>query len=183
MIERNNAKVLTHEEIKESENKPVYYMPHHDVEKDSESTPLRIVMDASASFMGSSINDYWAKGPNVLSNLLVILCRFRQYKTAIVADIKKMYNTIRLSEEDQHVHRFLWRWMKTDAEVDQFSLLTVGFGDKPSGVIAALALEEQLKCTRKNAPQAQRSFYAMYLWMIFSNQWKRMKWQRKLSWR
>jgi hypothetical protein len=152
MIRRNDARMLTPEELKEAETKPVYYMPHHDVEKVSDSTPIRVVMDASATYMGSSINDYWAKGPNMLSNLLVILCRFRQYKIALVADIKKMYNSIRLSKEDQNVHRFLWRWMKMDADVSQFIHLTVPFGDKPGGAIAGLALKRTAEKYREECP-------------------------------
>ena len=112
MIDRNVARKITEEELCKY-CVGVHYIPHHEVLKPGLlSTPTRIVLNSSASYMGHHLNDYWAKGPNVLSDLLAILLRFRQYQVALVADIKKMYNTIRLSVEDQHTHIFLWRWMK-----------------------------------------------------------------------
>lgn len=140
MIDRGAARALTNEEL-EIEHDYVYYLPHHEVFKPSSSTPVRIVFDASAQFMGGCINDYWAKGPNIIGNLLSVILRFRQFKVALVADIKKMYNSVRLSKKDQHTHRFLWRWMKTDKGTVQFILLTVTFGDRPGGTIASLALK------------------------------------------
>jgi hypothetical protein len=51
--------------------------------------------------MGRTLYDFWAKGPNIVNNLLTVLCRFRQEKVALVGDISKMYNAIRISELDQ----------------------------------------------------------------------------------
>ena len=89
MLDRNVARRLTEMEIQEYDG-AVHYIPHHEVLKmDSMSTPMRIVFNASASYMGHCLNEYWSKGPNVLSDILSILLRFRQYKIALVADIKK----------------------------------------------------------------------------------------------
>ena len=71
---------------------PVHYIHHHEVLKpDSVSTPLRIVFNSSASFMGHALNDYWAKGPDVINDLFGILVRFREHAVAITADISKRY--------------------------------------------------------------------------------------------
>jgi hypothetical protein len=41
---------------------PVQYIAHHEVLKpEPNSTPVRIVFNSSASFMGHVLNDYWAK--------------------------------------------------------------------------------------------------------------------------
>lgn len=57
-------------EIKEY-TRPVHYIPHHGVHKaSSASTPLRIVFNPSSSFMGQKINNYWAKGPDMLNSLI-----------------------------------------------------------------------------------------------------------------
>lgn len=58
--------------------------------------------------MGHRLNDYWAKGPIMLSNLLGILFRFREDQVGIVGDVSKMYHSIKMSKFDQHVHRFKW---------------------------------------------------------------------------
>ena len=71
-----------------------------------------------------------------------ILIRFRQHAVAIVADIKKMYNSVRISELNQHTHTFLWRDLETDRDPDHYVLTTVTFGDRPSGNIAMMALRK-----------------------------------------
>ena len=94
MVKRNVARRLGNEELARYEG-PVHYLPHHEVLKpSSKTTPLRIVFNSSASFMGHVINDYWAKGPNVLNDLLTVLLRFRHEQTAVAGDISKMYNAI-----------------------------------------------------------------------------------------
>ena len=140
MEKRGVARKLSSEEI-ETYCGPVHYVNHHEVIKqNSSSTPLRIVFNSSASYMGHALNEYWAKGPDFINNLYGILLRFREYPVAITADISKMYNSIHLSTRDQHVHRYLWRDMQRHREPDHYILTAVPFGDRPSGAIALTAL-------------------------------------------
>ena len=75
MIERQVARKLTQTEV-DNYKGPIHYISHHDVLKpDSKSTPVRIVFNSSASYMGQVLNEYWAKGPDLLNNLLGILVR------------------------------------------------------------------------------------------------------------
>ena len=68
----------------------IHYIPHHEVLKsNSTSTPVSIVINSSASYMGHVLNDYWPKGTNLLNDMMGVMLRFRQYKVAIVGDIKK----------------------------------------------------------------------------------------------
>ncbi|CAB4016087.1 RNA-directed DNA polymerase from transposon BS, partial [Paramuricea clavata] len=97
MVQRGVARKLTQVEI-ENYDGPVYYLSHHEVLKpESTSTPCRIVFNSSAKFQGHSLNNYWAKGPDLMNNLLGILVRFREGPVAFVGDIRKMYHAIKIS--------------------------------------------------------------------------------------
>ena len=87
MIDRNVCRKL---DLTERENHigPVFFIPHHEVLKpDSKSTPFRIVFNTSANFHGYILNEYYAKGPQMINNLLGILLRFREERFAMVGDI------------------------------------------------------------------------------------------------
>ena len=154
MVERNVASKLSREDVMRYEG-PVHYIPHHEVLKpESKTTPLRIVFNSSASFMRHVLNDYWAKGPNILNDLLSVLLRFRQDSVAVAGDISKMYNAVRMAEPDQHVHRFLWRDLNANREADHYVLKTVTFGDRPSGAIATMALRKTAQMFENSNPDA-----------------------------
>ena len=154
MVQRGIARKLSQHELADFEG-PVHYLNHHEVIKpESLSTPLRIVFNSSASFMGHVLNDYWAKGPDFINNLFGILLRFREEQIGLVADISKMFNAIQLAEMDQHVHRFLWRHMDTKKEPGHFVLTAVAFGDRPSGTIAMVALQEIAEMNRRTYASA-----------------------------
>ena len=155
MVNRGVAKKLSVQEINEYDG-PVHYVTHHDVLKpNSSSTPLRIVFNSSAFYMGHSLNDYWAKGPNVLTNLLGILIRFRQGQIALTGDISKMYHSVKLGPLDQHTHRFLWRNMNVSKPPDHYIMTSVTFGDKPSGVIAMMALKKTVEMHESKFPEVK----------------------------
>ncbi len=132
----------------------VHYLPHHEVLKpDSKCTPVRIVFNSSASYFGHILNDYYAKGPDMLGDLFGILLRFCQKPVAIVGDISKMYNSFLISEVDEMTHRFLWRDMNPNKELDHYCLQTVTFGDRPSGVIAITALHKTAEMFKDEHPE------------------------------
>ena len=89
---------------------PVFYMPHRPVVRESRvSTKVRPVFDASAAGPnGMSLNDCMETGPCLIPNLVEILIRFRRWPVALSADIQKAFLQIRVRQEDQDVHRFLW---------------------------------------------------------------------------
>ena len=83
MVSRGVARKLTNEEMRSYEG-PVHYLSHHEVLRpESKSTPIRIVFNSSVSYMGHVLNDYYAKGPDVLNDLFGILLRFREKPVAI----------------------------------------------------------------------------------------------------
>ena len=155
MIERGVARKLTTEEI--DTPSVVQYIPHHEILKaSSKSTPVRIVFNFSAKFMGQSLNDLWAKGPCMMNDLYSILLRFRQHLIGIAGDIKKMYNTIKLSEEDQQVQRFLWRDLNLNAEPDHYCLTTVSYGGRPAAAFAGLALTKTTEMSKEEFPKVNK---------------------------
>ena len=73
----------------------------------------------------------------------------------MAAHIKKMNHAVKISEQDQHTHRFLWRDMDTTRNPDTYVVTHVSFGDRPSGNIAAMALQKTAELKKKNKyPQA-----------------------------
>nr|XP_027213054.1 uncharacterized protein LOC113806132 [Penaeus vannamei] len=155
MVKRGVARKMSDEEIILYKG-PVFYLPHHEVlRSDSKSTPMRIVFDSSAPYMGFALNDFLAKGPDCLNNILGILLRFRQGLIGLIGDIKKMYNSVKIGHFDQNCHRFLWREMNTERSPSRYALTTVTFGDKPGGAIAMVALRKTAEMC-KNYPEATK---------------------------
>ena len=154
MLERGVTRKLDELEIK-SYDGPVHYLSHHEVLKpDSDSTPCRIVFNSSANFRGHVLNDYWAKGPDLLNNLVGILTRFRERNIAICGDIAKMYHTVKIGMLDQNTHRFLWRNMEANREPDVYVITSVSFGDRPAGSIATVALRKTAQLFSSVYPRA-----------------------------
>ena len=85
MLERGVARKLTRREVDHWEG-PLHYLSHHDIIRpDSVSTPIQIVF-----FVCHVLNNYWAKGSNVLNSLFGLLLRFRENPSAFVGDISKI---------------------------------------------------------------------------------------------
>ena len=157
MENRGVAKKLSAEDMRMYQG-PVYYISHHEVIKpDSMSTPCRIVFNSSARYLNQTLNDYWAKGPDMLNNLLAVLLRFRENKVAVAGDISKMYHTIAMSEQDQHTHRFLWRKMNEQCKPDVYTMTAVSFGDKPAAAIAAVSLRKTAEMGEEQFPEASNT--------------------------
>ncbi|XP_067215691.1 uncharacterized protein [Linepithema humile] len=77
-----------------------YYIPHHCVIKEENSTTkLRVVFDASCkTSSGISLNDALMIGPVLQQDLISIILRFRTFKYALIADIEKMYRQVLVDE-------------------------------------------------------------------------------------
>ena len=80
--------------------------------------------------------------------------RFRENKIAFIGDISKMCHRICIPEADQHVHRFLWRHLKTDREPDVYVKTVVTFRDKPAPAMAQIALRKTADEAREDFPEA-----------------------------
>ena len=87
-----------------------HYLPHRDVKRDSETTNLRVVYDASSkpSKAENSLNDCLLKGPSLTPKLFDVIIRWRIHLVAFICDIQKAFLQINVAEKDRDVLRFLW---------------------------------------------------------------------------
>ena len=86
--------------------KKTSYLTHRFVINPKKPDRLRRVHDASAKFMGQSLNGKIFTGPNLLSSLFRILLRLCEGRIAMAADVKEMYHMLRLPERDKPSMRF-----------------------------------------------------------------------------
>ena len=118
MIKRKVARKVPEDELN-SFTGTVNYLPHlAALNPRSSSTPVRICFDASrAQGGGPSLNQILAKGPDrFLNNLAGVIVNFRNGRCATKGDVKKMYNSVRLTEQDAYVQCFLCgTWTKARA--------------------------------------------------------------------
>ena len=131
-----------------------YFLPWFPViDRTRESTKMRMVFDAAAKDReGKSLNSEIENTPNRLNDLLLILLRFRSYKTAVTADISEMFLRIKMEEQDKKYHRFflgkgVWQWK------------SVIFGEKSSPdisqkVVGTCAEEQQLPHAKRVIEEA-----------------------------
>ena len=93
------------------------------------------MFDCSSRFNGKSLNDRLLVGPDLTSNLLAVLLRFRESPIAVVADIKAMFSQV------FDAFRFLW-YPNDDLSQDpvDYRMQTHVFGAKSSPYCAAYAL-------------------------------------------
>ena len=148
---------LSEDQQKRLQENPIqYHIPWRAVWKgNSLSTPCRIVFDASqATPSGFSLNDILAKGRNNMNKLIEIVIRWMTHKIAFHTDVQKMYNSVKLREEDWTLQRYLWQ-----AELDPLKvpvekvIKTLIYGVKPSGNQAERGLRETARLSKSEYPQ------------------------------
>lgn len=123
-------------------SKIIVYLPHHEVIKETSSTKLRVVFDASAkNNKGVSLNDALLTGPVLQDNLIDIILRFRFYKVALTADLQKMYRQILVHSDDRDLQRILWRF-SLDGPVEEYRLNTVTYGQSCASYLAVRCLRQ-----------------------------------------
>ncbi|XP_064088707.1 uncharacterized protein LOC135203047 [Macrobrachium nipponense] len=86
-----------------------HYLPHLAVLKDSETTPIRIVFNASSKAKGElSLNDCLLTGPSLTTKLFDGLLSFRANPVAVISDISKAFLRIGISPDCRDYCIFLW---------------------------------------------------------------------------
>ena len=134
-----------------------YVIPWRVVWKpDSQTTPIRIVLDASAAPRGdSSLNSILAKGSNNMNSLIEILIRWTSRKFAYHTDIKKCYNSVRLHPSHWRYHMYLWSEdLKPETPPKLKVLKTFIYGVKPSGNVAESGIRKTADIAKEKFPKA-----------------------------
>ncbi|KAK0150375.1 hypothetical protein N1851_008532 [Merluccius polli] len=141
MIEKGHAEVVPSDEL-ETQRGKVWYIPHHGVHHPKKGS-LRVVFDCSASFQGTSLNSRLIQGPNLTSNLVGVLLRFRQEPIALMADVEGMFHQVRVMEEHVDFFRFLW-WPNGDTgqPLKEHRMVVHLFGATSSPSCASFALRQ-----------------------------------------
>lgn len=119
-----------------------YLLTHHGVHKESTSSPLRVVFNASEqSDTKNSLNKSLLTGPKLQANIENIITNFRTSPIALTCDIKQMYRAIRLSPADCQYQHILWRKEPSDPLLE-YELQRLTFGVSSSPFIAQRTLKQ-----------------------------------------
>lgn len=134
-----------------------YFLPHHAVMKEqSLTTKLRVVFDGSfPSSSGLSVNDLQMVGPNIQSDLLSILLRFRQHTFVVSADIVKMYRQVLVNPSQRNLQQILWRFNNSH-ELESYQLNTITYGTSAASFLATRCLLQLSKDFANDYPEASR---------------------------
>ncbi|XP_064485992.1 uncharacterized protein LOC135398516 [Ornithodoros turicata] len=161
LLERYDKAIRTYLEDGHAERVPppvdqanarnMYYMPHRPVLRESSSTTkLRVVFDALSHAEGKrSLNDFLQKGPNMVPDLVQLLLKFRLYRIAITADVRKAFLQIGIKQEDRDFLRFLWfanspALNNEELKLEEWRMTRVPFGTTGSPFLLAATLSHHL---------------------------------------
>lgn len=122
---------------------PHYVLPHHCVLRDSSSTTrLRVVFDGSCkTTSGVSLNDILCVGPKLHNDIPSVVINFRRYRYVFTSDIKQMFRSIDLDENDKRFQLILWRDRPEDP-LKIYCLNTVTYGLAPSPFLANRVIQQ-----------------------------------------
>ena len=112
---------------------------------------VRRVANASSVFQGQSLNSNLLKGPDLLSNLIGVILRFRENKLALSADIEQMFMQVKVAPEDRKFLRFLWN---NDCRIETYEYTSHIFGATDSPCIASYALQKTARDNEEQFPDA-----------------------------
>ena len=144
LVENGFARKITKQELDSwtEAGNSIFYIAHQMVEvPENKSTPVRVVFNSSQRFEGRSLNGCLSLGPDTMNNLQGILLRFRENYVAAAGDIRKMFYCVRVSEEDQFMQLWVWRFADSE-EVETFAMTRLVMGNRPSTNISNVALKE-----------------------------------------
>ncbi|XP_026746091.1 uncharacterized protein LOC113507434 [Trichoplusia ni] len=133
--------------------KPLCYLPHHGVIRESSTTTkLRVVFNASSkTSTGSSLNDLMECGPKLQRDIQKLLLRWRTYEFVYTADFEKIYRCILLQSDQQQLQKIVWRDQPQDI-LKEYNLCTVTYGMKAAPFLAMRTMHQLQVTTNINTP-------------------------------
>ena len=150
-VAKGYARLLTAEELKGPTGR-TWYLPHHGVINPQKPEKLRVVFDASAKFIGVSLNTMLLKGPNLVSDLVSVLLRFREKAVGVSGDIRQMFLQVHVKSEDQSVLRFLWYPTENSKVPQVYQMKVQIFGAVSSPFICTYVLHQHAEKNRLRFP-------------------------------
>ncbi|XP_032781182.2 uncharacterized protein LOC116919317 [Daphnia magna] len=161
-VNLKHARKLSRKEVDSGPVGRTWYCPHHPVFNPNKPKKCRIVFDLSAKYKGICLNDVLLKGPDLLTNLIGILLRFRQHAIPVVADVEKMLHQVRVRPSDGPAFRFVWREPGSTQLPDIYQMDVHLFGVVSSPAVCANTLQRAVKDSENAVPllqQITRHFY------------------------
>ena len=149
-FDRGVFRFLSQEEIDDWSGQ-VHFIPMNRVYKESESTPVRLVFDSGQPDRnGRSLNGCMGKGKNPLNHFGSVVMNFRAAEQVACGDIKKMFNQIKVREEDQHLRRFFVRpdGFAGKENFREAVITCINFGEKAAGGVATAVKD---RCAQENS--------------------------------
>ena len=147
-----------------------HYIPHHAVEKDSATTPIRIVFDCSCrqSSRHPSLNDCLIIGSPCDNDLCALLVHFRSHSFGLSTDIEKAFLHVRLHPEDRNYTRFFWLIDSRDSSspLCVYCFKVVPFGATSSPFMLNAVLQYHLR--QYNTPVSKDILSNLYVDKIIS---------------
>ncbi|RYE27129.1 MAG: hypothetical protein EOP45_02210 [Sphingobacteriaceae bacterium] len=141
------------EEFRYNPTDLTFFMPHHHVLKDSTTTKLRVVFNASQrSRNGRSLNEQMAIGALQQNDILNILLRFRTFEFAFTADVEKMYRQILIDDDQTNLQCIVWR-DSTNEPIRSYRLKTVTYGTANAPYLAIRAIRQLAFDTANEYPE------------------------------
>lgn len=131
-----------------------YYIPHFAILKDSVSTRLRTVFDASQKdCRGVSLNDTLLVGPKLHKEIPDIMLTFRLHPVVFIADLRQMYRNIEIHFCHRDYQRILFRFSPNDP-IKTYRLNTVVYGLSSSPYQALKVIQKIVELDGKEFPLA-----------------------------
>lgn len=151
-----------------------FFLPHHCVSRNSITTKVRPVFDASVKTKlsngtpGQSLNNYLHTGEKLQTDIQSVLISFQQWEFAVVADIRQLFLQIEIHEPHKKFLRFLFR-ENPNQPVKEYEFNRVVFGLSSSPWLA----QASLRLSASKEPQIneliKESFYVDDLLKSFSD--------------
>ena len=128
----------------------VYFLLHHPVSNENKPEKIRRVTNLFSIFQCLSLNSNLLKGPDLLSNLVGIILRFRESHIAKSADIEQMLMQVKVAPSDRSYLCFLWDY---NGKIEEYEYTSHIFDATSSPGIASYALRCSVKDTQKDFPE------------------------------
>ena len=145
-------------EIENTDKETVHYLPYHGiVQRDHETTNLRIIYDGSAKppDCEHSLNDCLETGSNFIPQLFDTLVKFRWHRIGLTADIEKAFLMVAIYDKNKDMVHFLWlkELNNANSEFVQLRFTRLTFGLRPSPAILSSTIRHHLETQKDVNPQ------------------------------
>ena len=85
-----------------------WYLTHHVVYHPNKPGKISVVFDLSAEYKGTCLNKELFPGPDLTSQIIGALLRFREEHVGVMGDIEAMFHQVKVPDTQCSFLKFLW---------------------------------------------------------------------------